>query len=608
MLAPEAKLGSAPAHPLHVVIFLVDDLGYGDTHHMGAEYDTPHISSLALGGVRLNQSYAAMLCSPSRASLLSSRYAYRVGMDGEVLNFGDERCLNVTTLGKQMKRFGMHTAFIGKHDVGYSSWACTPNCNGFDYFLGYYGPAQDYYSHGPCLSSPCLSSDFHENFVQAPQYRGEYSTHLFVRKAIEWIRRTTSAHADPSTFLYFSSQAVHTPIDAPPGRWPGCAHITEPTRRTYCAMVKTLDEGIGNVTSEYKRLGIFDDSLWLFLSDNGGSPDDGGFNVPLRGGKGSVWEGGVRSQTFLHWSGLTAAVKGSVYGGMAHIVDWGVTLMAALGHAPWTPPGEPDFDGLNLWPALTSGGASPRTEMLLSMRAADGCRPAEESPCRYPGFLAYRSGRWKLIFGKPGLSGSMDCGWTLDGVSCFNGWAVPRDEGVSRAPTVIPAPLTPLSLPPLPPLSLPPFDPPRPPCPPPPPSRPPWPPWPPSPPSPPAPPSLPPSPPSPPPLPPSVYQWGGAILFDIESDPLEEHELSAEHPDIVLALTRKLAEFSAAHIDQSTFPLPEAMRASTWEPCDELPFCAAPWRGHAGSCGAHDDDSEDSVDSGPTGYAKHSEQ
>ena len=121
MLAPEAKLGSAPAHPLHVVIFLVDDLGYGDTHHMGAEYDTPHISSLALGGVRLNQSYAAMLCSPSRASLLSSRYAYRVGMDGEVLNFGDERCLNVTTLGKQMKRFGMHTAFIGKHDVGFFS-------------------------------------------------------------------------------------------------------------------------------------------------------------------------------------------------------------------------------------------------------------------------------------------------------------------------------------------------------------------------------------------------------------------------------------------------------------------------------------------------------
>ena len=110
MLAPEAKLGSAPAHPLHVVIFLVDDLGYGDTHHMGAEYDTPHISSLALGGVRLNQSYAAMLCSPSRASLLSSRYAYRVGMDGEVLKQGDERCSNVTTLGKQMKRFGMHTA------------------------------------------------------------------------------------------------------------------------------------------------------------------------------------------------------------------------------------------------------------------------------------------------------------------------------------------------------------------------------------------------------------------------------------------------------------------------------------------------------------------
>ena len=131
------------SRPLHAVVVLVDDLGYGDTGYMGAEYATPHIDQLALGGVRLNQSYVHMICSPSRASLFSSRYAYNVGMDGDVLKLGDERCLSVTTVGHQMHRNDVRTAYIGKYDVGYSSWSCTPNCNGFEYFLGFYGPAQD---------------------------------------------------------------------------------------------------------------------------------------------------------------------------------------------------------------------------------------------------------------------------------------------------------------------------------------------------------------------------------------------------------------------------------------------------------------------------------
>jgi arylsulfatase A-like enzyme len=119
--------------------------------------------------------------------------------------------------------------------------------------------------------------------------------------------------------------------------------------------------------------GIYDAAIFLFLSDNGGQNKDGGFNVPLRGQKATVWEGGVRSQTFVHWSGFADRSKGSVFSGLAHVADWGVTLLAALGHA-WLPnPGQSPHDGKNLWPALTSGGASPRTEMLLSMRDADMC-------------------------------------------------------------------------------------------------------------------------------------------------------------------------------------------------------------------------------------------
>ena len=247
------------ARPLHAVVVLVDDLGYGDTGFMGAEYKTPYIDQLALSGVRLNQSYVQMLCSPSRASLLSSRYAYNLGMDGEVLKMGDERCLHVTTVGHQMHRSGVRTAFIGKYDVGYSSWACTPNCKGFEYFLGYYGPAQDYFSHGVAP----LQLDFHENREHAPQYRGEYSTSLFFRKGVEWIRKTTSdvSNVGKGTFLYVATQAVHSPIDKAPGDWPGCHHITNEQRRTYCTIVMALDEGIGNLTTAYKTLGLFDDTV-----------------------------------------------------------------------------------------------------------------------------------------------------------------------------------------------------------------------------------------------------------------------------------------------------------------------------------------------------------
>ena len=522
----QAEQGGSSGHPLHAVVILVDDLGYSDTEHMGAEYSTPHISKLAKAGVQLNQSYASTVCSPSRASLLSSRYDYHVGMDGEVLKRGDARCLNVTTVGQQMKRNGVHTAFIGKQDVGYSSWACTPNCNGFDYFLGFYGPAQYYYLHGV---SP-QSLDFHENFAQAPQYVGEYSTNLFTRKAIEWIRNTTNANPNPSTFLYFSTQAVHTPLDAPPGNWPGCSHIGDTNRRTYCAIAQSLDEGIGNLTQAYKNLGIFDDTVFLFLSDNGGDTTEGGFNMPLRGGKGSLWEGGVRTQTFLHWSGFSTRVSGSTWGGMAHVADWGVTLTAALGHVASKPAGEPDFDGVNLWPALQSGDASPRTEILLSMRAAGEC-VGKDPLCRHPGYLAYRKGRWKLIYGKPGLSGSDECGWQNGGVSCPNGWAVPHDSGPSRRPPFIAGRNSDTS----------------------------------------------------------IFEWGGAMLFDIESDPLEEHEVSERYPDIVRDLAKKLALLNVSHIDQSTFPPVEDVGVPDFEKCGDGKKlrCAMPWLGPRGaSCPA----------------------
>ena len=330
--------------------------------------------------------------------------------------------------------------------------ACTANCRGFDYWLGYYGAAEDYYQHGSRANL-----DFHENFEQAPQYRGEYSTTLFTRKAIEWATNVTgsdtgravgsgaSAH-DPTsqTLLYLAFQAVHGPIEAPPSPWAnatGCDHIVQPVRKTYCEMMQALDASIGMLTAAYTQLGIFDDTVFLFLADNGGMNDEGGFNVPLRGGKATVWEGGLRSQTFLHWSGFQTSLKGSIYSGLAHAADWGVTLTSALGYVALNDTGVPPLDGMDLWPALTCGGASPRTEMLLSMRDAGQCPAGNEyNNCVYSGEFAYRRGAYKLIYGHPALRGvaGLGCDWTTKGLECWNGWGKPRDVGPSRPPPALP--------------------------------------------------------------------------------------------------------------------------------------------------------------------------
>jgi len=513
----------AAVRPKHAAVFLIDDLGYGDTGHMGAEYTTPEIDALAMGGVRLNQSYVTQLCSPTRATLLASRYAYTMGMDGNVLTGRDTRCINasVTTLGEQMSAAGVKTAFIGKYDVGYSSWHCTANCRGWDYWLGYYGAAEDYYLHG---SSKNL--DFHENYDQAPQYRGEYSTNLFARKGVEWLSNQTAQSPGASTMMYVAFQAVHGPITAPPEAYEGCSQINEKTRHTYCLMMKALDAGIGNITAAYKSLGIFNDTVFLFLADNGGMNSEGGYNIPLRGGKATVWEGGVRSQTFVHWAGFDSSVRGSVYGGLAHAVDWGVTLVSALGYKYKANPGEAPVDGMDLWPALSTGSASPRTEMLLSMRDSANCSETKEfAGCTYRGELAFRRGNFKLIYGHPSLRGTHgdECEWTAKGPDCWNGWGVPKDVGSSRPPKKLPQqPGQPANT--------------------------------------------------------SAYQWGVVLLFDIENDPLEEHDLAARKPNVVASLIKALQKYNVTGISQDVNPI--VFKGPTTEKCGDNLACSVPFLPH----------------------------
>merc|ERR1712007_397564 len=125
------------------------------------------------------------------------------------------------------------------------------------------------------------------------------------------------------------------------------------------------DESVANVSKAYKDLGIWDDTMTIFLADNGGNPQHGATNVPLRGTKASMWEGGVRSQTFVHWPGIASDRVGSIFGGLVHVSDWLPTIHSALFGEKANAVSKP-FDGIDMWNSLKHGFASQRTEMLLS--------------------------------------------------------------------------------------------------------------------------------------------------------------------------------------------------------------------------------------------------
>ena len=209
-------------------------------------------------------------------------------------------------------------------------------------------------------------------------------------------------------------------MDAPLRLYNGaCAKLVGdqwPIRRTYCAMVRSLDEAVANITATYKALGLWEDTVVIMTADNGGIPADGGNNYPLRGNKATTYEGGVRGLGWIYGAGLSDAVKGTITHEMMHVVDWGTTIVAGIAQLPLTPIGRPcptctvppaPLDGVNQWAMLTSvGGKSARTDMLLEARAAPGSGQElcwDPPMCSLVGQLAIRVGKWKLLTGNTGV-------------------------------------------------------------------------------------------------------------------------------------------------------------------------------------------------------------
>lgn len=313
-------------------------------------------------------------CSPTRASLLSGRYPLHTGCHTIVNDWETHGLpLDEETLAQVLSRGGYQTHAVGKWHVGHARWEQTPTFRGFDSFFGYYLGWTDYMTHykeGSTGRGYDLHNDSRANCghdcSQVADERGNYSTHVYTRRAVELIDDYDSSQGP--LFLYLAHQAVHAPDEVPDTYREPYENMSgwDDTRKTYAGMLSCADESIANVTAALQAKGMWEDTLVIVTTDNGGPTAvcavQGSSNYPLRGGKCTVWQGGTTGDALLSGPALARlGIEPSVYTNLFHVVDWLPTL-AAVAHSP--PAGKP-LDGVNHLAALRDATASPAREELF---------------------------------------------------------------------------------------------------------------------------------------------------------------------------------------------------------------------------------------------------
>ncbi|XP_033646949.1 arylsulfatase B-like [Asterias rubens] len=386
----------------NIVFILADDYGFHDIGYHGSEIKTPNMDRLAARGVKLENYYVQPICTPTRSQLMSGRYQIHTGLQHLIIRPEMPSCLPLDdiTLAQKMKEAGYATHMIGKWHLGFYKKACWPTRRGFDTYFGYLTGSEEYFTH---LREKAL--DFREQEEPARNYSGLYSTQLFTQKAQGILEQHSNQSSDKPLFLYLPFQAVHEPLEVPPHYTQPYAHIKDKNRRQYAGMVACLDEAVGNITRTMDQLGLWKNTVLIFSTDNGGQVYSGGNNWPLRGWKGSLWEGGVHGVGFVSSPLLPAKVQGTITKELIHVSDWYPTLVAGLAGGSLN---GSKLDGFNVWDTISNGYPSPRHELLHNIDPLTIVKPANATKVMGSKVFnetiraAIRSGDWKLITGDPG--------------------------------------------------------------------------------------------------------------------------------------------------------------------------------------------------------------
>ncbi|XP_071489134.1 arylsulfatase B-like [Diadema antillarum] len=395
--------------PPNIVFILADDYGFHDIgYHDNKVIKTPNLDALAGAGVKLENYYVQPICTPTRSQLMSGRYQIHTGLQHEIIWPAQPNCLPLEdpTLANKLQEAGYATHVVGKWHLGFYKRACWPTNRGFHTAFGYLTGSEDYNTHmrhggGPFnFTKGWEGLDLRDNLQPTKNYSGIYSTHLFAMRAQDIIKQHDKSMP---LFLYVPFQAVHSPLEVPKQYEQQYANITDRNRRVYAGMTTCMDEAVGNITNTLKEQGLWNNTVLVFSTDNGGQVFEGGSNWPLRGWKGSLWDGGMHGVGFVSSPLLPDNVRGTVSRELIHVSDWFPTLVQGLaGHSL----NGTKLDGFNMWDTISSKGvSSPRVELVHNID------PMQDPPemCNYTSSkfntsirAAIRYKDWKLITGSPG--------------------------------------------------------------------------------------------------------------------------------------------------------------------------------------------------------------
>ena len=399
----------APGTRPNIVLIVSDDQGYGDVSCFGGDIPTPALDRLAREGARLTQFYvAAPVCTPSRYALFTGRHPLRarggldrVGMMLDASHATHGLREGERTLGELLQDAGYETALVGKWHLGHGAPEHLPTRHGFDSFHGLAGGCVDYFTH--------------RYGTVADWYRGEeplaeegYATDLLTEAAIRFLTerdderpfllvlaytaphygKSLAGDADAETLATSdfgdprvderTGEAVQlvNSLQAPEKWLARFEGVDDPKRRYYAAMVASMDAGIGRVLDALDETGLARDTLVFFTPDHGadGTRSSAGSNAPLRGGKHSLWDGGLRVPAIVRWPGRVAA--GTELEQLSSALDL-VPTLAGVARADVS---ELELDGIDLVETWTAGARRER-ELLWQQGASQ----------------AYRRGKWKLV-------------------------------------------------------------------------------------------------------------------------------------------------------------------------------------------------------------------
>ncbi len=376
----------------NILFILADDLGWGDVSCHGSPIRTPNIDRLMTQGIELGQHYVQPMCTPTRASLLTGRYPSRFGPHATVPSNPPVLPEGYQTLASVLRDGGYDTGLFGKWHLG--SWPqFGPNQFGFNTSYGSLAGGVDPYNHRYVNGE--YSFTWHKNGKRVDE--NGHVTDLITNEAVDWMESRKKPW-----FCYVPFTAVHTPIKSTQqwlDKYSDKNYDDDPLKdesfKRYAGYLSQMDHAIGRMVESLEKTQQRDNTIIVFSSDNGSIGDAPlhssdrhpgwhqacprlGSNLPYRGYKAQLYEGGMRTPTLINWRGKLAS------GHMdhpVHVSDWMPTLLNLLNIDP---PTDPKWDGINIWPLISGEEEIPDSrDIYWNFKAGGG--------------LCIRSGDWKLI-------------------------------------------------------------------------------------------------------------------------------------------------------------------------------------------------------------------